>query len=603
MPVHVRKVILKTIIMRASKTSLLCLKDTAIATGTSLHKPTNSAFGSYRRPLQRLGLLKGKAGMAVKNIADRTFSFRHEGDSFTINYDGNINIHGKHPDITKAVIAVHGVSQDSGAYARNAIRSAELSGQEDGTYAVIAPQFMQVEDKNKISSDTPYWDGTAWNSGDQSVGRKDISSFDVMNEILEKLADETQFSNLEKVVIAGNSSGGQFVGRYASGGDSPNKIFGSDIDVRYVAMNSKSYMHFDKNINYKYGMKNMNEYMSDVGPEQLMKNFSSRDVNILYGEDDGNVATGKDFYKHIQEVFGKGITATHKFEIVPDVGHGASAMFRSETGQRFLFESSDAGAADTSSKLGDKSIVGDSKDNILKGTDGDDVIEGRGGNDTLYGEGENDKLYGGGGNDTLYGGDGDDILSGGLGEDYFDGGRGNDTFDYSYSSSGRLRVDLSAETAWFVDDPSRPAGPDNPASTTETLISIENVIGTSGRNTLIGDGRDNILDGLAGNDTLTGRGGNDTFVFSKGYDRDTITDFNVSGSDRIDARRAGLDTAEAFKALAGSGGNRNVIDPGDKNSGIVVSAGTEGLVLDFGDGDTLTMLGIDALEISDFLLS
>ena len=532
--------------------------------------------------------------MAVEYIADRIFSFRHNGSDFKMNYDGNINIHGQHPDIKIAIVSVHGVSQDSAAYARNAIRSAELSGQEKGTYAVIAPQFMQVEDKGKISSDTPYWDGTAWNKGDRSVGGGDISSFNVMNEILQELADENQFPNLERVVIAGNSSGGQFVGRYASGGDSPKQIFGSDVDVSYVAMNSMSYMKFDPDIKYKYGMKNLNDYMSKVGPEQLMKNFASRDVTILYGEDDANVDVGKDFYKHIQNVFGKSITDTHDFEIVPNVGHGASAMFRSEVGQEFLYDSSDAGAADTSSKLSNKSIVGDSKDNTLKGTDGDDIIEGHGGND---------KLYGGRGSDKLYGGAGNDILSGGVGQDHFDGGSGNDTADFSYSQSGRLRVDLSADTAWFVDDPSRPAGSNNSASTTEKLVSIENVIGTRGRNTLLGDSQDNILDGRSGNDTLTGRGGNDTFVYGKGYDRDRITDFDASGSDRIDARGAGLDTTEIFKALAGSAGSRSVIDAGDKYSGIVVKAGSDALILDFGDGNILTVDEIDTLGASDFLLS
>jgi hypothetical protein len=275
--------------------------------------------------------------MAVKNIADRTFNFKHEGDSFKIKYDGNISIHGKYSNIKEVVVAVHGVGQDSGAYARNAIRSAELNGEKEGSYGVIAPQFMQVEDKGKISSSTPYWKGTAWNMGDQSVGGGDISSFNVMNEILQKLSDESQFPNLEKVVIAGNSAGGQFVSRYASGGADPEKIFGSDVDVSYVAMNSRSHMKFDKSITYKHGMKDLNEYMDDVGPRNLMKNFASRDVNFLYGEDDGNVHKGKDFYKHIQEVFGKGIKATHDFEIVPDVGHGASAMFRSELGQEYLW--------------------------------------------------------------------------------------------------------------------------------------------------------------------------------------------------------------------------------------------------------------------------
>lgn len=515
--------------------------------------------------------------MAIEYVADRIFSFRHNGSNFKMNYDGNINIHGQHPDIKIAIVAVHGVSQDSAAYARNAIRSSELSGQEKGTYAVIAPQFMQVEDKGKICSDTPYWDGTAWNRGDQSLDHKDISSFDVMNEILKKLADKNQFPNLEKVVIAGNSAGGQFVGRYASGGESPTELFGSDVDFSYVVMNSKSYMKFDPNISYKYGMKNLNEYMSKVGPAQLMKNFTSRDVTILYGEHDGNVDKGKDFYQHIQTVFGKDITETHKFEIVPDVGHGASAMFRSEVAQRVLFE---------------RAIVGDSKDNILKGTDGDDVIEGHGGNDILYGSSGNDTLYGGVGNDTLnggegndtlyggsghdklYGGDGDDVLYGGIGHDSLYGGRGNDTLhggdgdDYFFGSRGN-----------------------------------DVLYGDQGNDTLVGGSGNDILDGGLDNDTLTGGTGHDTFIFKTGYGQDIITDFNVAGTDRIDARGACLDTRAVFNALAGSGGDSSRLDDGDCHAGISVRAVGGDLVIDFGNDDTLTVLSTSSLLAQDFIFA
>ncbi len=174
-----------------------------------------------------------------------------------------------------------------------------------------------------------------------------------------------------------------------------------------------------------------------------------------------------------------------------------------------------------------------------------DDIAGGGGDDTIYGDffdgtgdvapdtltidgtfaGRDalfaDTIDGGAGDDAIYGGLGDDTLSGGSGEDSFDGGDGSDTVDYSYSASDRLRVDLSEGFAWFVDDPTSPAGPGNQASTAEALTSIENVIGTTGDNVLIGDANDNVLGGLGGLDTFDGGGGSDT------------VDYSYSSSDRL----------------------------------------------------------------------
>ena len=55
---------------------------------------------------------------------------------------------------------------------------------------------------------------------------------------------------------------------------------------------------------------------------------------------------------------------------------------------------------------------------------------------------------------------------------------------------------------------------------TETLISIENAIGSDGNTVLLGDDGDNVLDGGDGDDTLNGRvfHGNDTLIGGNGED-------------------------------------------------------------------------------------
>jgi serralysin len=109
-------------------------------------------------------------------------------------------------------------------------------------------------------------------------------------------------------------------------------------------------------------------------------------------------------------------------------------------------------------------------------------------------------------------------------------------------------------------------------------VTVENAIGGSGSDLLIGNSVSNELKGGAGNDILFGAGGadklwggsgSDTFVFAASSDSkpgavDQILDF-VSGLDKIDltgiTKGAGLHFVNAFTGAAGdavlttSGGN------------------------------------------------
>jgi serralysin len=164
----------------------------------------------------------------------------------------------------------------------------------------------------------------------------------------------------------------------------------------------------------------------------------------------------------------------------------------------------------------------------------------------------NDVLTGTNGANRIRGGIGNDSLIGGLGNDLLDGGAGRDTADYS-AATGAVTVNLFRD----VEQNTGSAGRD-------TLIRIENVIGSAFDDTLTGskiantlnggggddalvggDGKDRLIGG-GGVDTLTGGkdadmlnggGGKDRFVFaagdSNGSKIDTIADFDTA-SDRID---------------------------------------------------------------------
>lgn len=161
--------------------------------------------------------------------------------------------------------------------------------------------------------------------------------------------------------------------------------------------------------------------------------------------------------------------------------------------------------------------------------------------------------------DIIRGNDADNILEGGAGADILDGRGGSDTASYASSLVG-VTVDLSlaggvqlsvADTTPspvapplalpltltlnldFTPPPpvnyaQRPSTFDH--SSGDTLISIENLIGSAHADTLIGNRDHNRLEGGGGHDTLTGGGGKDTFVVELGIGKghDTITDWQRS---------------------------------------------------------------------------
>ncbi|MBW8725879.1 MAG: calcium-binding protein [Inquilinus limosus] len=95
---------------------------------------------------------------------------------------------------------------------------------------------------------------------------------------------------------------------------------------------------------------------------------------------------------------------------------------------------------------------------------------------------------------------------------------------------------------------------DNFGNTISGDGSNDRIYGLGGNDILSGGGGDDQLFGGGDDDTLTGGAGNDTFVYdSRGFGRDTITDFNVNG-DKIDLsflKVADFDSLRPFTTQVG----------------------------------------------------
>uniref|UniRef100_UPI0024072457 beta strand repeat-containing protein n=1 Tax=Minwuia thermotolerans TaxID=2056226 RepID=UPI0024072457 len=184
-------------------------------------------------------------------------------------------------------------------------------------------------------------------------------------------------------------------------------------------------------------------------------------------------------------------------------------------------------------------VAGTALDSIAGETDVLLQIEnvvGSGAADTITGDGADNVLDGGGGDDSISGGGGDDTLIGGAGTDVLNGGAGGvtgDFVDYSGAAAG-VNVDLGLDQAASDGD-----------GGSDTLTSIEHVIGSDFADTITGqDNESNQLFGGGGNDLLAGGLGAQTLEGGAGDDF-------LEGGDGADQLTGG-DGADGFQYLSTS---------------------------------------------------
>ena len=188
-------------------------------------------------------------------------------------------------------------------------------------------------------------------------------------------------------------------------------------------------------------------------------------------------------------------------------------------------------------------IAGGAGDDRICGGDGRDVIVGNSGKDRLFGEGgddllrssslpgETESLIGGGGADNLRGGSGRDVMDPGPGRDVLEGGGGRDVAFYR-TAPGRVSVILSLGVAT-----GRGVGG------VDSLIGIEDVVGSQFDDRLVGDGRENLILGEGGDDLIFGRAGRDHLHGGGGDDQ-------LIGGPGVDALSGG---AEVHRDVCRSG--------------------------------------------------
>ena len=298
--------------------------------------------------------------------------------------------------VRRALITVHGLGRDADVYFRSALAATFLAGALEDT-VVVVPRFSSNTGTgcvDVLATNELNWQcqstAEGWQAGAPALNDAKLTSFDVMDEVLRRLARKEVYPNLGQIVVAGHSSGGRFVSRYAMVNQVHDQL---RVPVSYVVANPSAYAYLDslrptlsalpprvaaaapgylaptpaippeafvqfadaRNCTtfdrWPYGLQERTGASARLPEEQLRRQSAGRpttyllgelDILPLYGFDSScaamaqgptRLARGLAFAKHINDRHG----GQHKVIVVPACGHSARCMFGADVSLPVLF--------------------------------------------------------------------------------------------------------------------------------------------------------------------------------------------------------------------------------------------------------------------------
>ena len=258
-----------------------------------------------------------------------------------------------------AVIVIHGWGGGAKASDHKTLRE-DLAKRGVKAY-VVAPLFPRRSTlkKAKVADDGravwgASWDvpgqrgGPAddWRGGGDAVGTS-LSSFDIVDRLMETLSDVRLYPALKRVVLVGFSAGGQFTGRYVATGKCPLRK-GLAVDFAVIAPSTE--LRLDPDTTWHYGLKDRPRYSAKLTEADIRRNLASRRVwrgcgtaDVTRGSLDVSppaMQQGKNRYDRFTNFkdYLKGYpdwVAKVSFHDIPGIGH-SGAVYRNASFLDFL---------------------------------------------------------------------------------------------------------------------------------------------------------------------------------------------------------------------------------------------------------------------------
>ena len=291
--------------------------------------------------------------------------------------------------VTRVFILVHGAGRNADDYFLSAAAAAFLAGALENTL-VISPRMASNDGRgcrDRLEEHEISWNCNSWRSGGPAQSDTTLTSFDFLDQLLRSVARKEVFPNVQAIVVAGHSAGGQVVNRYAMA----NRVHETlGVPVRYVVSNPSSYawpaadrptsaawsltanapgyiaLAGDDTTAFRsmgegrgctgydqwpYGMQHRSGYAAAQSDDQLRRQLAGRPVTYLLGELDilplggfdgscaamaqgpTRLARGQAFARYVNEKLG----AQHTVVVVPLCGHNARCMFTANVALPLIF--------------------------------------------------------------------------------------------------------------------------------------------------------------------------------------------------------------------------------------------------------------------------
>jgi pimeloyl-ACP methyl ester carboxylesterase len=209
-------------------------------------------------------------------------------------------------NIKHAIVMLHGTGDDGLNWAKtlNAIAARLHVG---ASTLIVAPWFQDPDSDALRPSDQVQWPG-GWAYGLRSQSSPGVTSFAVIDKIVDMLADRQRFPKLTKIVIAGFSAGGQATHRYGIIGKALPRAEAAGITIGLVVGASRTYTYFsdqrvqangtlaaadlskcDDANDWPYGLTSMPSYLPTLSADEiavLQRAYLARKPLYLMGAND-----------------------------------------------------------------------------------------------------------------------------------------------------------------------------------------------------------------------------------------------------------------------------------------------------------------------------
>ena len=287
------------------------------------------------------------------------------------------------PKVRRALVVIHGSGRDAEHAFDAAVEAATLAHALDDTI-IIAPRFSSNDGglcNDVLQEHETNWGCEAnngWQAGGTAADDDRLTTFDVVDRVLTRLARRDLFPNLSVIVVAGHSAGGQFVTRYSMANQVHESVSrtlkvgaaSGGEPVRYLVASPSSYAYPDSerpashgspaagcNIfdDWPYGLRDRKGSAARLTADVLARQLASRPVTYLLGALDNTAMRGLDtscaamaqgssrlergqvFAAHVNARLG----AHHRVMVVPGCAHDTRCVFTHASALPVLFPATD----------------------------------------------------------------------------------------------------------------------------------------------------------------------------------------------------------------------------------------------------------------------